>query len=82
MKVLIGCEYSGAVDAAIVGVRVSRRTGKAPLVYSYRKLVEIFVRVDGMTEEEAVEWVSYNTIRAIPYFAGPKQAEPKIRMDI
>ena len=33
-------------------------------------MVECLVKEDGMTEEEAIEFIEYNTIRAIPYF-GP-----------
>lgn len=30
-------------------------------------MVECLVKADGMTEEEAMEFIDYNTIRAIPY---------------
>lgn len=30
-----------------------------------------FAKKDGIDEEEAIEWIEYNTIRAIPY-AGEK----------
>ena len=39
-------------------------------VYSYDKMVEHIMLKEGWTFEEAVEWIEYNTIRAIPY-AGP-----------
>ena len=33
-------------------------------------MVDWLVREDGMDVDEAVEWIEYNTIRALPY-AGP-----------
>lgn len=50
------------LDEAIIGVSQDGR-----LVYSHALLVQAFVKACGMSEEEAVEWVEYNTIRAIPY---------------
>ena len=38
------------------------------LVYSYERLVESLTIVYG-SEEEAIEWLEYNTIRAIPYMS-------------
>lgn len=51
-------------DAAIVGVSEGRR-----VIYDFDKMVECLVKEDGMTEEDAVEFIEYNTIRALPYFA-------------
>lgn len=36
------------------------------LVYSYERLVESLAKVYG-SEEDAVEWLEYNTIRSLPY---------------
>jgi len=45
-------------DAAIIGVGV--RCGQPDIaVYDYAKLVQVFID-DGMTEEEAEEWIDYN----------------------
>jgi hypothetical protein len=56
------------LDTAIVGVTENQ------IVYSYEKLVEAYMnefREDGMDEEEveeqAIEWISYNTMRSLPY---------------
>lgn len=62
------------LDSAIAGVRI--RHGQAHLVYSYNRLVRAFMAMDGMPEEEAIEWIDFNTARAIPYMRGPRQAEP------
>lgn len=53
-------------DDALVGVS---HDGRA--IYSFDKMVEWLCRKDGIDEEEAIEWIEYNTIRAIPY-AGEK----------
>lgn len=37
------------------------------IVYSVEKFIECLVKEEGMTEEEAADWTSYNTARAIPY---------------
>lgn len=50
-------------DEAIVGISHDDR-----VIYSYDKMVECLVKNDGMTYEEAAEFIDYNTIRAIPYF--------------
>lgn len=49
-------------DDAIVGV-----TDEGNVVYDFNKMVDCLVEHDGMTREEAVEFIEYNTIRAIPY---------------
>ena len=53
-------------DNAIVGVTDDER-----VVYDFDKMVEHLMTVDGMERDEAVEFIEYNTIRALPY-AGEK----------
>lgn len=52
------------------------------LVYGYDELVHAFMR-QGMDEEEAVEWISYNTERSLSYMESsgvpPKIAYPRYR---
>jgi hypothetical protein len=67
------------MDAAIIGVKTKKRTGKTHLVYSYRRLVKYFMEALECDEEGATEWIEYNTIRAIPYMSGEKQAEPIVK---
>ena len=50
-------------DSAIVGYDVI--TGK--VIYSYDLMIEHLMTVDSMSEEEAIEFIEYNTVRAIPY---------------
>lgn len=37
-------------------------------VYSYDRMVEWLMLKESWTYEEAVEWIDYNTIRALPYY--------------
>lgn len=52
-----------AYDKSVVGITEDGR-----LIYSYEKMVEEFAEDEECSMEEAVEWVEYNTLRAIPYF--------------
>lgn len=49
-------------EDALIGVTSDNRC-----VYDYDKMVEYLVSKQGFSEEEAAEWISYNTIRALPY---------------
>lgn len=49
-------------DNSIIGVTTD---GKA--VYDYEKMVAELMADDGVSEQEAIDWIEYNTIRAIPY---------------
>lgn len=49
-------------ESAIIGVSESDR-----VVYSYDKMVEYLCSNDDMSEEEANDFINYNTIRALPY---------------
>ena len=50
------------MSAAAIGI-----SGDQQIIYSYNKMVEILVNRDGMTTEEAIEFIDYNTIRVIDY---------------
>lgn len=50
-------------DDALIGVTESNQA-----VYDFDKMVEWLVQNDGLSYEEAVEFIEYNTIRALPYF--------------
>ena len=52
-------------DTALIGVTHDDRT-----VYDFDKMVEWLMETQGYSQEEAIEWVEYNTIRALPYM-GP-----------
>jgi hypothetical protein len=36
-------------------------------IYEFNKMVEHLVEVDGMDELEAIEFIEFNTLRALPY---------------
>ena len=59
MKYLTNYDYS----SAFIGVSTDNRA-----VYDYEKMVEWLISTEGFTEEEAIEWIDYNTLRAIEYF--------------
>ena len=46
----------------LIGVTSDNRA-----VYSFSKMVEWLIKNEKFTEEEAVEWIDYNTIRACNY---------------
>lgn len=54
-------------DAAIIGV-----TEDGNVIYDYDRMVGCLMDADGMSWEEAVEFIDYNTLRAIPYAPDPK----------
>ena len=58
--VVILSNYS--YDDALVGVTEDGRA-----VYDFEKMVAWLVDKEGFEEIEAIEWIEYNTIRALPY---------------
>jgi len=55
-------------DKAIIGVSDDDR-----VIYDYDKMIECLVSEDDMTEEEAVDFISYNTIRSLTYIQNDKK---------
>lgn len=53
---------SGAYDDSIVGIAHDGR-----IVYDYQLMIQELAKEDGITYEEAQEWIDYNTMRALPY---------------
>jgi hypothetical protein len=51
------------LEDAIIGTG-SRMNMPDVLVYSYNKAVKIFMERDGMTHEEAIEWMEFNVVGA------------------
>lgn len=64
-------------DAAIIGYGRSWANSEDIVVYSYAKLVKVFMDRDGMSYDDACEWVGRNTACT---YAGPKT--PFIMYDI
>lgn len=51
-----------AYDNSIIGTTFDGRT-----IYDFAKMVRELMDNENWTEEEAVEWIEFNTIRALPY---------------
>ena len=49
-------------DDALIGVTEDNRA-----VYDFDKMVKWLVEMEGFTELDALEWIEFNTIRALPY---------------
>ena len=49
-------------DNSIIGV-----TTDGQAVYDYEKMVAELMKDDDISEQEAIDWIEYNTIRSIPY---------------
>lgn len=49
-------------DDALIGISEDNRA-----VYDYNKMVEWLMKEESFSEEEAIEWINYNTIRALTY---------------
>ena len=70
-RILLEKGYEGTMfltgysyDNALVGVTTDRRA-----VYDYDLMVQWLVEEEGFEDDiEAMEWIDYNTIRAVPYF--------------
>ena len=58
--VVILSNYS--YDTALIGVTEDGRA-----VYDYEKMIRWLIATEGWTQEEAIEWIEYNTIQALPY---------------
>ena len=53
---------NASYDNSIIGMSTDGR-----VIYSFNKMVEEFMSDENVSEMEAVEWIEYNTIRALPY---------------
>ena len=51
-------------DSAIVGVDICSDR----VVYDYDLMIKHLIEFESMNEEEAIEFIEYNTVRACPYF--------------
>ena len=49
-------------DDALIGVTEDGRA-----VYDFDKMVEWLMNEEGFTDTEAIEWIEFNTLRALPY---------------
>ena len=51
-----------AYDNSIIGETFDGR-----VIYCFEKMVQELVEDEGCSELEAIEWIEYNAIRALPY---------------
>lgn len=51
-----------AYDNSIIGLTLDGR-----VIYGYELMIEELMNDEGWDELEAIEWIEYNTIRALPY---------------
>lgn len=58
IKYFVGDSY----DDALIGVSEDRRA-----VYDFDKMVKWLMNKYGWSDMESIEWIEYNTIRALPY---------------
>lgn len=56
-------------------------TDDGRLVYSYERLVESLAEAYG-SEEDAIEWLEYNTLRSLPYMESENMKAPIIIHEI
>lgn len=50
-------------DDALIGITTDNRA-----VYEFEKMVDCLMNKYGWSDLEAIEWIEYNTIKALPYF--------------
>lgn len=63
-----GCEEIVVFDnPSYVTAAIGTDENSGRVIYDYEKMVEFLMETDGMTYEDAAEFIDYNTIRAIPY---------------
>ena len=63
-------------DDAIVGV-----TDEGQVVYDYDKMVQSMMQQDNISEEEAIEFIEFNTIRALPYVENAPIVMHRLRLE-
>ena len=50
-------------DNSIIGTTLDGR-----VIYEFNSMVEEYMTDNDCCEEEAIDWIEYNTIKALPYF--------------
>lgn len=53
---------NASYDNSIIGISTDGR-----VVYSFEKMIKEFMSDENVSEMEAIEWIEYNTIRALSY---------------
>ena len=58
---------NASYDESIIGI-----TLEGAIRYSYDRMVEEYMIDNECTYDEAVDWIDYNTVRALPYLPQPR----------
>lgn len=56
--------FAEGFDGAIVGIAMPSVVHESVIVYDYNKCIDILKIRDGMSEEEAMEYLEFNTLGA------------------
>ena len=56
-----------AYDKSIIGI-----TNDGVLIYDYNKMIKEFMKDEDCDTLEAIDWIEYNTMRALPYMGERK----------
>lgn len=68
---LIGSEdEANALASAIVGIV---EIGHGAVVYSRNRLIRAFMEYNDWSEEDAIDWYEYNTVRSLEYLQNDKE---------
>lgn len=59
-------------EECVIGIDTSGRA-----VYSFEKMVDHLIK-DGMSDIEAIEYIEYNTVRALPYINNQTEGKSPI----
>lgn len=66
---LMDCGFEGvkyltnySYDDALIGVS---NDGRA--IYDYNKMIDWLMNKEGWSDNEAIEWIEFNTVRELPY---------------
>ena len=59
---------NSAYDNSIIGISLDNR-----LIYDYNKMVKEYSKDNNCSIDEAIEWIDYNTIRALSYISNDKK---------
>lgn len=52
-------------DSALIGITEDNRA-----IYDYDLMIKYLMDTQGWDETESIEWIEYNTLRALPYVQG------------
>ena len=66
---LLDAGYEGVIyltnysyDDALIGVSEDGRA-----IYDFEKMIDWLMKTEGWSAEDAIEWIEYNTMRALSY---------------